>query len=234
MGYRRSRARKQFEGDIRRILATISEAYSKECSSTAVREFALCSGVLLSSAKLESYIEDLLADWGSSIRLQRVATDKLPRRARAFLLNQPAIAAAYRKYVAEDDEESLLSKLESSIGQGHYDFAIDGRTLPAFRPEMLYADRKYPSPKNLRRLFKRFGVVDFFSEMNRLSKRDIEALLTSFNDLRTELGHVGMPVGQSVNDIKQRIRDIKLVVAYVDRMFYSKVRSTVGSNCWIS
>ena len=157
----------------------------------------------------------------------------LHRRTRAYLLNQPAIVTAYKRYIADEDEGAFLSRIENTIAQAHYDFALDGRGLPTFGAGVLYAGRKYPSPKNFRRLFDRFGIANVFGELNRIARRDTEALLTSFNDLRTELAHVGMPVGRSLGDIKQHIRDINLIVGYVDRMFYSTVCTSVGSNCWV-
>lgn len=163
-----------------------------------------------------------------------VSTGQLPVRTRAFLMNQSVIISAYKRYIVEDDEENLLARLETQIGASHYDFAIDSRAVPAFPGNMIYAGRKYPSPKNFKRLFRRFGVNDVFAELNRLAQRDIEALLTSFNDIRTELAHVGIPVGQSGNDIRQRITDVKIIVDCVDRMFYAKVRSTVGPRCWVT
>lgn len=232
MGYTRSRARKQFDADVSLLLQTVRIAYGRQCSSSAVREYALFSAVLLCSARLESYIEDLLTDWARSIRAQGVTTDKLPRRLRAYLLTQPTITAAYRKSLAENDETLLLSKLELLIGQTNYEFALDGRPLPNFPASLLYSDRKYPSPKNLKRLFNRFGLSNVFHSLNKLAKRDTEAILTSFNDLRTEMAHVGMPVGLSVLDIKTKILDIKFLVSSIDRMFYSQVISSVGFRCW--
>jgi hypothetical protein len=233
MAYICSRARKQFETEVSHLLDTVREAHSRQCSSTAVREFALCSAVLLCSAKLESYIEDLLADWGNSVNAKGVMTDRLPRSTRAFFLTQTALTAAYRKYLVDDDEGALLSKLETLIAQNHFEVAIDSRPMPRFAIGAIIAGRKYPSPKNLRRLFNRFGVPDVFQILNRIAKRDAEALLTSFNDLRNEMAHVGMPVGLSAGDIKQRIRDMKVVVGCIDRVFYSRVCRYVDPSCWV-
>jgi len=234
MAYVRSRARKQFELDLANILATIRAAYSPQCSSTSVREFALCSGVLLCSAKVESYLEDLLADWAKAVKSNGVTTDKVPRTVRAFLLGQQALTSAYRRFIAEEDEAVLLSRVEPFIGKPHFEIAIDGRPLPVFSGSVLYSDRKYPSPKNLKRLFGRFGIANVFNSMNRIARRDTEALLKSFNDLRTEMAHVGMPVGLSVTDIKKRIVDVQAVVGFVDRMFFEHVAKTVGRDCWTS
>lgn len=149
MAYTRSQARQQFDADVATILQTIRIAHSKQCTLAVIREHVLCSAVVLCSARFEAYIEDLLGGWGTAIRARDVTTEKLPRTVRAFLLNQPAVTAAYRHFIAEDDETHFLSRLEVLIGQAHYDFAIDGKPLPAFRVDSLYLDRKYPSPRNV-------------------------------------------------------------------------------------
>jgi hypothetical protein len=232
MAYRCSRARKRFEIETKVLLEAVREAYSARCQSIAVRELALCSAVLLCSAKLESYLQDLFDDWGSSVCRSAVATERLPRRTRAFLLSQAAVLSAYRHFISDQDEGALLDRLEVLVGQPHWDFAIDGRSVPPFAASVVYEGRKYPSPDNLRRLFNRFGVSKVFNELNRVAKRDTKAMLVSFNDLRTEMAHSGMPVGLNATDIKQHIRDVRAIVGYIDRVFYSHVSGSVGDVCW--
>src|SRR5579863_6235850 len=228
MPYRRSRARKRFDADTATLLSTVREAYSRRCPSSSVRQLALCSAVVLCSARLESYIEDLLGDWSRSLNAPHVTTDRLPKRTRAFLLSQAGVSA-YRRYVCYDDETHLLAKLEPLVGQLHYDLGIDGRAVPPFPLQSIYSDRKYPSPKNLRRLFNRLGVSNIFDDLNRVARRDTQALLTSFNDLRTELAHVGMPVGLTPDDIKAGIGNVRSLVGYIDRAFYSLVAKSIGA-----
>lgn len=232
MAYRRSRARTRFDTEVARLLDTVREAHSHRCTSSRVREFALCSTVLLCSARMESYLEDLLADWGNAVKARALTTEKLPKRIRAFLLNQTAISAAYRQYVVDGDESAVLTKLESLIGGIYYDLAIDGRSVPPFAVETVYKDRKYPSPRNLRRLFGRFGISNVFDELNRIARRNTEAMLISFNDLRTAIAHSGVPVGLNASDIKQHVRNVQAVVGYIDRMFFTHMSKSVGADCW--
>jgi hypothetical protein len=232
MPYHRSRARKRFEIDIVIFLKTLGEAFSSKCSSHSVRGFALCSAVLLCSARLESYLEDLLGDWSQSVRAPHLTTDQLPKRTRAFLLNQAGILAAYRRYVCYGSESELLSKLEAFVGQSTYEFAIDGRAIPQFPIQAIYRDRKYPSVKNLQDLFNRFGFSNIFDELNRIGRRDTKALLISFNDLRTEMAHTGMPIGLTPGDIRLHIKNVRSVVGYIDRLFYSHVAKSVGAARW--
>jgi hypothetical protein len=232
MPYRSSRARKQFIADLRDISRTLDEAYSGKCSSVKVQEFALCSAVVLTSAKFEAYLEMLISDWGKAVVSNGVKTERLSRHTRAFLLNDPQIENAYRKLSFDQSESAFLPKIGRLVGTSVFQFATDGQVVPAFQVKRIYDGVKYPSPKNLCRLFRRCGIEPLFPALNKLAKRNVEALLVSFNDVRTEMAHVGMPIGLSAADIKTRINEVHSVVAYVDRVFHSHVCRTTGANCW--
>ena len=83
-----------------------------------------------------------------------------------------------------------------------------------------------------KRLFNRFGFANIFSEFNRVASRDTKALLTSFNDLRVEMAHVGMPIGLTSGDIRQHITNIRSLVGYIDRVFYNHVGRSIRTNRW--
>jgi hypothetical protein len=234
MPYHYSRARKQFVADLAVIASALGDAFSAKCSSVIVREFALCSAVVLTSAKVESYLETLVADWGKAVLGRGLKTDKLHRHTRAFLLNDPAIEKVYRRLGFDGNEATFLPALAHLLGSSPFQFSKDGETIPAFQVMRVYTDVKYPSPRNLRKLFRRLGIDPVFHRLNAIAKRDVESLLTSFNDVRTEMAHQGMPVGLSVGDIKMRIKDVSFVVGYIDRLFYGHVCKTTGAACWIS
>lgn len=234
MPYHYSHARKQFVADLTVINGALGDAFSTKCSSVVVREFALCSAVVLTSAKVETYLETLVADWGKALLGSGLKTDALPRHTRAFLLNDPAIQKVYRRWAFDGDEASFLSALAQLLGTPLFQFSKDGEAIPTFKVTRVYADVKYPSPRNLSKLFRRLGLNPVFSHLNAIAKRDVESLLTSFNDVRTEMAHQGMPVGLSVGDIKMKIKDVSSVVGYLDRLFYGHVCKTSGSACWVS
>jgi len=75
MPYHYSRARKQFAADLAVITNALGDAFSVKCSSIIVREFALCSAVVLTSAKVETYLETLVADWGRAVLSEGLKTD---------------------------------------------------------------------------------------------------------------------------------------------------------------
>jgi hypothetical protein len=234
MPYHYSRARKQFIAEQGAIRTALGDAYSAKCSSSVVREFALCSAVVLTRAKVETYLATLVADWGRAVSGAGLKTDALHPHTRAFLLNEPAIEKAYMRLAFDGNEGNFIPALGLLMGTPVFNFSKNGEGIPAFQVARVYSDVKYPTPKNLRKLFRRLGIDPVFPRLNAIAKRDVESLLTSFNDIRTEMSHHGMPVGVSVGDIKARINDVSFVVGYVDRLFYSHVCKTTGAACWIA
>lgn len=232
MPYRYSGARKQYTVDVEAIASTLKEAFSPKCTSQPVKEYALCSAVILTSARFETYLETLVSDWCKAIVANRLSTDVLPLNTRAFLLNDPAIENAYKKFVYRQDESEFLPDIAALIGRTMFLFASNGQQVPPFHPGRVYSKSKYPSPDNIKRLFRRCGIDGVFARLNASAKRDVENLLTSFNDVRTEMAHEGMPVGLSATDVKARIAGVTSIVGYIDRLFYSHVVNTTGAVCW--
>jgi hypothetical protein len=232
MPYCYSRARKQFNADIVVIDSTLKAAFSPKCTVNSVREYALCSAVILTSAKFETYLETLVADWCRALLANGLLTDSLPLSTRAFLLNDPAVENAYRRLVYRQDESVFLPEIGDLVGNPAFLFAKNGEPVPVFQARRLYSDSKYPSPKNLKRLFRRCGIEPIFSKLAAVAKKNVENLLTSFNDVRTEMAHEGMPIGLSARDVRARIADARSVVGYIDRVFYAHVVATTGTGCW--
>jgi hypothetical protein len=232
MPYQYSGARKQYIADIAAISITLKESFSPKCTSKRVKDYALCSAVILTSAKLETYFETLVSDWCRAILANGVLTDALPLNTRAFLLNHTSIEIAYKKLIFRQDESEFLPEIGRLIGTSVFQFANSGQPVPAFQLSRVYSESKYPSPKNVKRLFRRCGIDPVFPKLNAIAKRDVESLLTSFNDIRTELAHAGMPPGLSAGDIRARIAEATSTVGYIDRLFYSHVLKTTGATCW--
>lgn len=232
MPYSYSGARKQYIAELAIISATLKDAFSAKHLARSVKEYALCSAVILTSAKVETYLETLVSDWCRAILANALLTDALPVNTRAFLLNHPAIESAYRKFAYRQDESEFLPDLGKLVGSNIFDFANNGQRVPAFQANRVYSDSKYPSPKNIKRLFRRCGIDPVFPKLNAIAKKDVENLITSFNDVRTEMAHEGMPVGLSASDVRARIADARSFVGYIDRLFYAHVLKTTGGACW--
>lgn len=139
---------------------------------------------------------------------------------------------SYKQFIARGDEGALITKISSMFGKSHYHFAVDTLSVPRLQGADLYKDKKYPSPKNMRRLFDRLGIPQIFVELNKSSKRDLESVLTSFNDVRTEIAHSGIPPAINDRDIKIQIANMQSFIYHLDKTFYKHVCKHTGVVSW--
>lgn len=85
-------------------------------------------------------------------------------------------------------------------------------------PATFLEKKKYPSPKNLPQLFRRLGVKQIWAVVSATGKMNSELILTSLNDLRTDIAHEGkVPTGFSFNDFRDRLEQMRRFVAALDR-----------------
>lgn len=193
MPYRQSRAKKTFDAEIDNIIGVIREAYSNKHTSTAVREYVLNCSIMLCTAKVENYFEELLTDWAKAINVTNQRAKNLPPNLRAFCLHSSAVSSAYRAFILQGDEKRFLKTFAKTMGNNIYLFAMDESVVPTINPRSLYSNKKYPSPDNIEELFHRVGVDRVFQELNKSAKADIKASVVSFNDIRTAVAHQGIP-----------------------------------------
>lgn len=234
MAYVYSRARKTFDTGINDLLVTSKEADTHLCSSARVRALAHASAVVIANTRVESYLEDLILDWAAAIGNANLTASILPGETRAFLLNGSTIRQAYRKLLLmEQGERDFVRLISSQLGaQGEYRFAIDATIINASHLRPIIDQVKYPSEANLRKLFARCGIADIFTALNAVAKRDVLPLHKSFSDLRTAIAHEGLPVGKNGKDVRDRIREIKMLIGYLDRVFYRHSNAHLGPTAW--
>ncbi|MBV9788968.1 MAG: hypothetical protein JOZ51_12375 [Chloroflexi bacterium] len=232
MPYTKSRARKAFDIEVDELIKVIREAHSRKCNLPNVRSHVLCSAVMLCSAKVEVYLEDVISDWINLINASGIRTDQLPRNFRAYYLNNSSTVSLYKSFFASNDEVDFLKKLSNTLGQDFRQVAIDGVNVPVLQTRYIYADKKYPSPDNMKHLFNRLGISDIFSQLNKSARTDLKAVLVSFNDIRTSVAHQGVPVGLTAKDIGLRLKDVKRVVSHIDKILYFHVVKHTGAICW--
>ena len=144
--------------------------------------------------------------------------DKWPDLMLAYLLHRgDNLASHYRTFSIKEDEGALLTAIAGTARR----VAIwsGGGTPPATIDTSAFLDRKkYPSPTNLPKLLKRLGVRDTWATIGAAGRIDGERILTSLNDLRTNIAHEGkVPPGFGLADFKDRVRQMSRFVAALDR-----------------
>lgn len=230
--YLKSRARKTFDTEIAEAFRAIRSAFSNACRIEAVRVYVLSNAMLVGSAKLESYVEDLISDWVARVNASGLQTSHLPPAIRARFFSQQSVVAAFQHYVIRGDEGELNARVSDLVNGNIARFLVDGHPCPTLTASWLLHERKYPSPENWLRLFRRLGVPNVLNLVNAEAKADVAAMLVSFNDLRTVLAHQGIPPGLNVDDIRKRLRDIVRVVGWLDRVSFRQFGFVGTQNLW--
>jgi hypothetical protein len=232
MPYTKSRARKVFDTEVNQMISVIRDAYSSKANSSDVKVYVLSSAVMLCTARLEVYLEDLVNDWVHRINSSNQICKSLPDNLRAHCLNNGSVMSAYRQFIALNDEMAFLKSIGNALSAKSYVLGVDGESVPKLNSNQIHGGKKYPSPDNVKHLFNRLGIDRVFEKFNTKAKADVKASLQSFNDIRTAVAHQGIPVGANDKDIKNRLLEMKRVVSYIDKVFYTHVCKYTGSATW--
>ena len=231
MAYYKSTARKSFEEEIDLIKGAIRAAFTQKGSSAVVRDYILGHAIILASAKIEAYLQDVIETYFQQLNTAGIKTDDLPSVLRVFMFHEGAVAN-YKKFIVSNDEEKFLQLMTGLIGSNSLLFMVNDTNAPQIMAGKILSQTKYPSPRNLVRLFRRLGIKNILQEINKSSKSDLKAKLQSFHDIRTEIAHIGTLVGKNDKDVKNILAEIKLVVSHIDRVFFRFVCKITPSSCW--
>ena len=233
MSYKKSKARVNFEHDLKKILITVKITYSNKCTISETRSFVLCSAILLTSAKIENYLQEVVNDWASLVAHRSLKVGSLPKNLRSFMLvNNGTTQSAYKHYFAFGDEGKLIDSITNTLDNQCYQWVSSAEPLSGVNTSIVLSGKKYPSPRNIEVLFNRLGLGEIFNELNRAAKSDLQSDLTSFNDLRTTIAHEGIPIGLNDYDIKNKLNHMKRFVAHLDRIFFKHVVKHTGAATW--
>lgn len=198
-----------------------------------IKELVFCSAILLTSAEVEKYIENILSSWGNYINSRsdrsRLKNSNLPKNLTNYklLLSQKGILDNFYR---DRDELKLLDALSKKPQILNY--AIPNNKITYIDFSKIYSDRKYPSPKNFNRLFLRLGIPTIFNVMASKSKSNMYDILDSFNSLRTQIAHGGGFVGLTKKDIVSHLSKMENFISILDQVLYDHIFSFTGQASW--
>lgn len=232
MSYKSSSARNAAKEDLTGTIKRIKAAQKKSVS-TDIREYVVAAAIFLAHATLENYISDVFVGIARAMRSSTSNGTKLPDMVLSHLfmekLNKSKI---YGAAIGSSAEHEMLKSVFDSL-KGHAGALLDSqKPLPEFTGKDLYTNYKYPSEKNLKRIFHRIGINDIFAELNIVLRRDSKSLLESIGSLRTQLAHAGQLTGISAPDVITRIKDTEKFIGAMDRILYRSISSRYSQNCW--
>ncbi len=232
MPYQKSDARNEFEDRIAALIKTARIASKKKNNiPSAVRDLTYHAAVFEASACLEEYIKSVIDDFAFRVKAHNppLKAKDLPSAVRSFIFLKSSISM-YERYLYAGDERKLLRELD--VNSSVFEITKDDNILTnKVTLSCIYNEKKYPSTKNWRRLFSRLGVNDVFGSVSSIIKRDAEATLTSFNDVRTAIAHQ-IPPSLALSDVIRNLSNALLLVKGIDRLLYRHFTAHAGQCCW--
>lgn len=234
MPYCKSRARKSFDVEIGRMEIVIRDTFSNKTVTQNTKEHVLSSCIMLASAKVEVYFEDFFDGWIDKVKQSGLTNKSLPQNLRAMYLNQNFLNNAFKKLIIDNNESHYIDAVVQQWADHHFHLIDDLKPIPNLSSKKIYQNRKYPSPQNLKALFKRIGINNVFDSLNRSAKTNTENLLQSFNDFRTTIAHSGIPPGINDRDVIKKLVEIRNLIYHIDKVLYWHIYHHTTKNTWMS
>lgn len=230
MPYSKSRARKEFEIELHKLLRLAKKiSYKSSPLTYDHKQLINQSCIFLLSARIEDYTKNLIEDLIYSYRKNGARLEHIPKRLRTKALLDKQVHP-FRNYYNSEDERALLKSI--SIENNYYEIT-DGSIAFASQVNSfnIIGTNKYPSIKNLRILYHRLGINDIITELNRKARKDIKTSIESFLSLRESIAHQGASA-ITFDDIKRHFRNIQEVISHIDRIIYLHISKESGVIFW--
>jgi hypothetical protein len=181
------------------------------------------------SAAMETYVKLVLESWAFRLKTNGKSAAEVPSRVRAHTV-ATRVSSYFSRFSYTGDERELNRALESDTDLWRFLCGLDA--VPAsFGSEILLRDSKYPSIRNLKRLFARIGIDNIFDRLGSVCKMDAELKIESFQSVRTALAHEAPP-NVTLTDVRSYGSDMITIVGGIDRIVCQHLSKISGSDCW--
>lgn len=229
MAYSRSLARQDFLKNILEIQTVSRKAdYKKSNVPESALEMIYQAAIFKACAYLEEYLKSIIQDWLYLVEQNGYTCAQIPNNLRLFLISKGQ-EGAYKAFIFQGDEKALLKKLDKNKYTPLLNLASPVKGL--LDTNLVVGDRKYPSIKNIRRLFVRIGINKIFEDMQRRYSVNHTKPLQSFLDVREAIAHQNPP-NLTYADVKMHLEHLRKLVNDLDRTIYSHVVRETGLDCW--
>lgn len=227
MSYRQSRARRSFEQQLDQALRELVPLHRVSQKSGGGPRL-LAAYYVFAFAQLEVYVRGIVEDSLAAVQSTSPTFDKWPDLMLAYLLHKGSgLGSEYRKFGIGEDENAILSKV-AEVARQVATWGAGGAAPTPVDAAAFLEKKKYPSPKNLPQLFRRLGVRQIWAIVSAAGRMNSELMLTSLNDLRTDIAHEGrVPPGFTLADYRDRLEQMRRFAAALDRAVATHFCSTV-------
>jgi len=231
MPYKKSDARIEFETTSVQLISLARQiSYKKVKLSYAHKNLIFQSSIVLLCSNLEQYLKVFTENLFYSYRTKAATLAEIPLNPRTFTLFHKQ-RTIYESFIFNRDEGKILDKLDVS-NKHHYSIVDSTQTyVNQIDSRVIFNDKKYPSPKNLKILYNRLGIKNIFKETDRIGHKNYELLLRSFLDIRETIAHQES-TDLTFEDVKRNFTQISDLLDKLDRISYSYVCKVSGQKFW--
>lgn len=230
MPYSKSKSRVNFEENLKRLRSLARTASYKKSGFSYDHKNLICqSSIFLACASIEEYLKIFIEDLLYEFNHNSANVSELPDNFRALklLLSQQHI---FKNYVFNGDEPKSLKAINKAWDK--YEIIHDNKEVSKhIHPQDIIGTKKYPSVKNLKILYNRFGIKDIFKAVQLRAKKDYKPSLESFLSIREAISHQAAPQ-VTYEDVKRNFENIQGLVNHLDRIKYSHFCKISGEKYW--
>lgn len=229
--YDKSTARVEFLRSLREIEIVLKKVAPPKRIDPDLKNYTHGAAILFLNAKLENYISDLFEGITQEICRHNASLKNIPKSLLGWVFLKDGGEQITRRYLATSDEGEYILNMGVSLHDCINSEPDSYFTSTRFRG---ISDKAYPSVKNIKRMYKRIGLLSIFDRLNRRLRRDVEAELRSLNDIRGSLAHSGISGTHTYQDVKNIISTIKEIVQWLDKETFYHLRSEQCAFAWKS
>jgi hypothetical protein len=229
MPYKKSRSRIEFEDRISTLKSYIVTS-NETGIDYVLKQCVYRNCIFQCSAALEEYIRQIFTDWIDHLIINNMPTKNVPPELVMLSFGNIQIQH-FKTFIINQDELEFVNGLTNTRDlDKHLD--SNSSVKDFLRHKKFIDDKKYPSKENLIKIFKRFGIKNYFDKINQIGSKDYALHLKSLSDRRTSIAHEYPTPNITDIDTISTLDDISDLVNSTDRVLYSQVCTVSGQDTW--
>lgn len=232
MAYSRSIPFKNFLTAIDEIIKVIKDVSLASYSSLDLRfkDYILSSSIFLAHAEIENYIEDIFNLYLRSLSQKKFF--ELNEDLRSFLVYKFFKDNNIHHSVLVNDEKAIMSIIKKEASNGHKHIFDKDLHITYISGKFVYENYKYPSEKNIQKIYKRIGCDNVFNMVSKEIEKNSKNILDRIGTYRTSLAHTATLSNISNNDLIFALNELKLFVKGLDKVLYKRVVADYKQIFW--
>jgi len=231
MSYSKSSARIEFESEalkLKNLAQKISYNYSPLSYDHKQLIFQSC--IFLLCARIEDYTKNFLENILYNYRTKGAKLKDLPENTRIKTIIDHQ-KDHFKSFYNQEDEKKLIGKLSFSSNISYQLIFDENPFTNQIRVGNIIATNKYPSIKNLNKVYNRLGIDNITSKINIKASKDLKTSFESFLSLRESIAHQST-TSITIDDVKRHFLNVIEYINYIDRIVYSHICKTSKSIFW--